>query len=306
MADLARIARPWLFSLRQPIRTPTASLGFSHRISTTACRPNTKRARAVKASQNARRAQKDKAMQVEAMSSFLLPLTIVPPPIWRYPRSPAKFAHMLWLLGKNRLQTWGSLAGIYFMSARTKGLIGWPLFRARRAACIPAAKALHQQMSEAAAAGDKDTLRRVCTSEWFQTLAGAIDARPPGQRAEWELVRYDHRLRYPRLADFRVTYQPAASSSSAGGMKLVKQAVVSISSVQRLARFDDRNGGAVVPGSRRERPMLEHVVLQAEINPSTFQAEPWKIWGNLPEMPYETIRDDAIIFQEAMANPRRS
>jgi protein MBA1 len=208
---------------------------------------------------------------------------------------------MLWLLGKNRVVTWGSLLGIYFMSARTKGF-GWPRFRSNKKSCIPAAKALHAQMSEAVATGDKDTLRRICSAELFQTLAGAIDSRPPGIRTEWELVRYDNKWRYPRLADFRISYQPMASSK---GMKLIKQAVVSISSVQRLTRYDDNNGGAKVPGSERERYMTEHVVLQSDVNGNTYKAEPWKLWGNLPEMPYETIRDDAIMYQEAMANNSR-
>jgi protein MBA1 len=224
----------------------------------------------------------------------------VTPPITRFPlSSPSKLAHMIWLVAKNRAMTWGSLLGIYFISSQKNGF-SWPPFRANKGSCIPAAKALHAQMSEATAVADKETLRRICAGELFQNLAGGIDSRPPGIRTEWELVRYDSKWRYPRLADFRVSYQPMGSSKS--GMRLLKQAVVSISSVQRLVRYDETKGGALVPGSERERHMLEHVVLQSIVDQKTFESGPWKVWGNLPEMPYETIRDDADMFAAATAS----
>lgn len=80
---------------------------------------------------------------------------------------------------------------------------------------------------------------------------------------------------------------------------MVKQVVVSISSVQRLTRYSD-DDGRPVPGSGRERHMIEHLVLQAFVADGSFEAGPWKIWGTLPEMPFERIRDDDIIFKEAM------
>ncbi|KAI0906132.1 hypothetical protein F4823DRAFT_608315 [Ustulina deusta] len=302
MADLARTARPWLFPLRQPMRTSTVAspyLGIAYRraiSATTACRALKPRDR----NSPRRPPLKDQALKRESRSSFLLPYTIVAPPVWRFPRSPVKFWRMAWLLAKNRAFALLSMLGVYIESMNRA--FRWPLFRARRRNCIPTAKALHVQMSEAVAAGDKETLRRVCTTELFQTLAGTIDARPAGLRTEWELVRYRDRLAYPRLADFRVTYLPVPGGKA---MKLIKQAVVSISSVQRLTRYDDAKGGAKVPGGARERHMTEHIVLQAEIKDKTYEAEPWKIWGTLPEMSYEAIRDDIRMFDEATANNAR-
>ncbi|KAF2968695.1 hypothetical protein GQX73_g4884 [Xylaria multiplex] len=299
MAELARIARPWLL-LRSPrqlpmrIASPYLGLGYSGRGVST--RPSKRGGITA-----GRDRQRDREMQMNAMSSFLLPYTIVPPPLWRFPLSPVTFSKMVWMLAKNRAVAWGSLLGVYFVSMRKKGF-GWPLFKANKRSCIPAAKALHVQMSEAVALGDKETLRRICTTELFQTLAGAIDSRPPGVRTEWELVRYDNKLVYPRLTDFRVTYQPGPSGK---GMLLIKQAVVSISSVQRLTRYDEANGGQRIPGSERERYMTEHLVLQAGVKDGTFESEPWKIWGTLPEMSYETMRDDTAMYQEAMANNAR-
>ena len=223
---------------------------------------------------------------------------MVAPPIWRFPLSPVKAAHMAYLIAKNRVTSLLAMLGIYFVSMPSKG-VGMPRFRARRRAAVPTAKALHAQMSEALAAGDKETLRRVCRPEFFRILAGAIDSRPRGQRAEWELVRYKDKMRYPRLADFRAMYQQGASGKGTD-MTLMKQAVVSISSVQRIARYD---GGAKIPGSEREQHMLEHIVLQAEVSDKTFEAGPWKIWGTVPEMSFERIVEDDMLGREMLKRP---
>ncbi|KAI1160207.1 hypothetical protein F5B18DRAFT_654889 [Nemania serpens] len=314
MADLARIcARPWLLSRRQLIRTPAATsscLGFRHSLgpkrdisTTTACRA-AKRDKYIKPRKLSNsQQQKNQMAKYDQTAALLLPLTIVPPPIWRFPRSPAKLGGLIWLLVKNRFQALRSLVGVYFVSMQTGGF-SRPRFRARKRGSIPAAKVLHAQMSEAVAAGDKEALRQICTPELFQTFAAAIDARPPGVRSQWELVRYDNRLLYPRIADFRVTYLPRPGSSKS--LRLVKQAVVSLSSVQRLTRYNDARGGELVPGSERERHLTEHVVLQASVKDGTFEAEPWKVWGTLPEMTYETMRDDTAAYIEIASSQGRA
>ncbi|KAI0521142.1 hypothetical protein F5B22DRAFT_39924 [Xylaria bambusicola] len=295
MAELARIPRPWLPLLRRPIQTcmvasPYVGLGQSRSFSATAAVYRTQMKTAHKSMRR---------NEVNAQPQFLLPFTIVPPPIWRWPTSPSKFFQMAYLVAKNRFQALFSLIGIYFVSFPEKSF-GLPRFRAHKGATIPTAKALHLEMSEAVASGDKETLRRVCSGGFFGTLAGVIDNRPHGVRAEWELLRYVDKARYPRLADFRCSYQPSPSGK-AKDMRLVKQAVVSISSVQRIARYYDRYGGAKIPGSEREQHLVEHIVLQAEIKDKTFESEPWKIWGTLSEMSFEKMRDDAALFTELMA-----
>ncbi|KAI0008645.1 hypothetical protein F4779DRAFT_586184 [Xylariaceae sp. FL0662B] len=292
MAELVRLPRPWLLA---SIRSPAPSavlcrLGLYRPVGTSRTYASTARSRG-----GARRGRsgsnsivtKEKAQMVEASLSFLIPLTLVAPPIWRYPRQPKHFIHFLWLHGKNRLQTLWSIIGMKLMSM-PKVLRSRPRFKARRGNAVPAAKALHVTMSEALAVGDKDTLRRICSGELYKTLAGTVDSRPRGERAEWELVRYDQRWRYPRLADWRFSYMPMHS----GGMHLLKQAVVSIASVQRLARYDDNNGGAKIPGSERTREMIEHIVLQADIDQTTYQSGPWIVWGWLPETTYESYIED--------------
>lgn len=310
MAELARMAaaaRPCLLSpLRRPAHASTTTttmaslylgLGLGHNsrsISSTIACPSKKPMAGPSAS--AKRAlERRRAADMQSTTSWLLPFTIVPPPLWRWPRSPIKLCQMIWFVGRNRCTSLATLVGVYFMSSKDRGW-KWPIFRAGKSAAVPAAKALQVQMCEAVAAGDRETLRRICANELFQLLAAAIDARPADVRTEWELVRYEYALRYPRLADFRVTYQPHPTNKS---LRLVKQAVVSIASVQRLTRY--AKSGQKIPGSDRERHMIEHFVIQAQVKQDTYEAGPWQIWGTLPEMSYETMAEDTKIFEETMA-----
>lgn len=177
-------------------------------------------------------------------------------------------------------------------------LISRPRFKFHKSAAIPTAKALHIQMSEAMAIGDKETLRSICTPELFQTLGATIDSRPKGTHAEWELVRYDRRLFFPRLADWRIGYQPLRD----GDMKMIKQAVVSIASVQRIARYDDTKGGAKIEGSERVRHMTEHIVIQSAVDRTTYESSPWRIWGTLSENTYEEYLSERENFEALAAN----
>ncbi|RYP77793.1 hypothetical protein DL771_000890 [Monosporascus sp. 5C6A] len=204
---------------------------------------------------------------------------------------------MLWLHLKARLDAFKSLVGFKVLSA-PKPFMSRPKFQAQRASAIPTAKALHVQMSEAFAAGDRETLRSICSTELHKSLVEAIDARPRGVRTEWELVKYDKTWYYPRLADWRIAILPRQT----GGVVTIKQAVVSISSVQRLARYDDAKGGAKIKDSERVRHMLEHIVLQADINDKTYEHGPWRLWGTIPESTYESylreLADSQVVFSE--------
>lgn len=181
-------------------------------------------------------------------------------------------------------------------------LVSRPRFKFHKSSVVPTAKALHVRMSEAMAAGDKETLRSICTPELFETLAATIDSRPHGVRASWELVRYTYPLRYPRIADWRVGYQPLSNND----MKIVKQVVVSIASVQRIARYDDTANGAMIPGSERTRQMIEHIVMQAIVEKDTYINGPWKIWGTLPESTYEEYLAELENIEALMADQAKS
>ena len=205
---------------------------------------------------------------------------------------------MLWLHSMAKAQSLYSLLGYKLASAPTP--FSRSRFKANRSNSIPTAKALHVRMNDAFAAGDRETLRAICTDDLFKRMVGAIDARPKDVRTEWELLKYDQTWYYPRLADWRVVMIPRPGGVG-GGHRVIKQAVVSIASVQRLARYDDspQGGGAKIEGSERVRNMLEHIVLQAEVDPKTFKAHPWKIWGNTPEHTYESWLEELANYEAA-------
>ncbi|OTB07315.1 hypothetical protein M426DRAFT_318001 [Hypoxylon sp. CI-4A] len=304
MADLMRISRPWLLaSLQSRTRPSPIIYNLCRSLSTTTLQYNlrgrgSKRSRISQSKSSG--SKKGEMMHIEANMTMLLPHTLVAPPVWRYPREPSKFAHMLWLNIKARMQSLWAVISMKVMSQPTM-LLSKPRFKFYRSATVPTAKALHVQMSEALAVGDKETLRSICTPELFQTLAATIDSRPKGVRAEWELVRYDQRWRYPKIADWRVGYQPLMD----GSMKTIKQAVVSIASVQRIARYDDTRGGVKIAGSERVRHMTEHIVLQSILDRSTFESAPWRIWGTLSEATYEGYKAELENLNAIMADQAR-
>ncbi|KAK8073867.1 hypothetical protein PG994_004766 [Apiospora phragmitis] len=204
---------------------------------------------------------------VENMA-FLLPQTFVAPPLSRWPRSPAKFLKMAWIATSSRVYNYVTLLGFKIAS-----LPDWrsrPKFKIRREVILPTAKALHLKMNEALARGDKEALRRICTNELWQKLAGIIDARPRGYRGEWELVKYRSALSYPRIAEDKMAVMPTPS----GAQRAFRQAVVSIASVQRMVRH--------VPGKPKvvtEKPMLEHLVLSTRVDhTNTYEQTPWEVW----------------------------
>ncbi|KAI1771629.1 hypothetical protein F4818DRAFT_428448 [Hypoxylon cercidicola] len=304
MADLMRISRPWLLS-PQHWRAPSPILcGLYRTISTTAPRPYAAKKGPKSKTWRSRSGtrKQDGLAQAQANMTLLLPETLVAPPLSRYPLHPAKFVQMLWLHLRARAQSLWAVVSMK-VTSQPKIFVSKPLFQFRKSAAIPTAKALHAQMSSAMAMGDKDVLRQICTPELFLTLATTVDSRPKGTRVEWELVKYDKRWRYPRIADWRVGYQPLHD----GGMKLIKQVVVSIASVQRITRYDDANGGVKVPGSERVRHMIEHMVLQAEVDTVTYEARPWRIWGTLSEATFESYKTEvenirAIMLEQSKAS----
>ncbi|KAI0172389.1 hypothetical protein GGR52DRAFT_403355 [Hypoxylon sp. FL1284] len=290
MADLMRISRPWLLPTRMVWRAPSPVLCGLYRTTTIPLRQYSTR-RPTRNSDSARaklfnvNQRKDDLINMQANMTILIPETLVAPPLSRYPRQPSKFFDMLWLHIRARAQAFWAVLGMK-LSSQPRIFITKPLFKFHKSAAIPAAKALHVRMSEAMAVGDKDSLRHICTPELFTTLASTIDARPRGTRVQWELVKYDQQWRHPRIADWRVGYQPGFD----GGVRTLKQVVVTISSVQRVTRYDDTQRGAKVPGSERVRHMTEHLVLQAQVDNVTYEAGPWKIWGTLSESTYEAYK----------------
>ncbi|KAH9897084.1 hypothetical protein F4778DRAFT_243348 [Xylariomycetidae sp. FL2044] len=305
MADLVRLTRPWLLSaaafssssVLSPRAVSPGLLRLSRGISTTTPRHATGGALRRKPKISELQMSKLRSQQADNSASRLIPMTLVSPPIARFPRQPRDFFRFAWLLLKNRALTRFTIIGIQMMSM-PRILLSRPRLKVNRSSALPAAKNLHVQMCEAVASGDKEMLRRICATELFVKLSGAIDARPPHLATTWELLHYESDRwwnvpRYPRLSDFRVMYGPTMG----GGSRIVKQAVVSIASVQRLDRSDRGRGDLRTLGGDKEKHMLEHIVIQSEVDTATYESGPWKIWGNLPESTLESYLEEVKMVE---------
>lgn len=278
MAELARLSRPWLLaSIRAHgplLRAPLIARSFGSTSSY------------AKVGTRHGPSRQEKMPQLR-QPTFLLPGTLVTPSFRNFPTSPAEFGGFVWYIFRTRLQALGANIGAKIMSM-DRLLLSRPKLKLGRAQAVPAAKALHAQMSEAVAAADVATIRRVCLPELADSLIESIQSRPRGIRYAWTLVKYNSTTTYPRLADFRAVTMPVQGSTQ---NQILKQAVVSISSTQKIARYDDTKGGALVPGSERAVDLVEHIVLQAPVSMRNWTSEPWKIWGTINESTYQDALD---------------
>lgn len=223
--------------------------------------------------------------------SVLVPMTFVEPPLWRWPTSPGAFLHMGWLVGKNR--TMNLLYRLLYKIYSKPSFFGKSKLQLKRGAVVPAARDLHARFNAAIAAGDKAELRRVCTQELYEKMAGVVDARPRAARVlRWEVERYEAPWYYPRVTDDKIAQMPMTPTES----RTIRQAVVSIASTQRVARLDA--AGREVPGSAKSRRVLEHIVLTSYIDEHTWEQTPWRIWGTLPESTVQGHLEEVQAYED--------
>ena len=70
----------------------------------------------------------------------------------------------------------------------------------------------------------------------------------------------------------------------------VMQAVVKIASRQKLTRFvKGKSGLEVVPGSGKEKDVVEYVVLQKQYD--SWREGEWQVWGTTKETTLEDIEE---------------
>lgn len=206
--------------------------------------------------------------------TVVFPGTFIRPPLSQWPKGIMNWLYFFGQLVMTELVEIGSAAMIKFTSKPT--LFKRAIFKHNKSAIILTAKALHRQMAEALATGDKETLRKVCVARFATALRASIDSRPKGRRYGWELVEYTNKLWYPSIRSYRMT-----PLSKLKGAPVVQQVVVALSSKQRRVEYDDsRKGqGKMVPGSEREVDVVEYVALVNIINAKTFTSDTWKILG---------------------------
>jgi mitochondrial protein MBA1 len=196
--------------------------------------------------------------------------TFVAGPLRLVAKSPREFLLYQWLRVQARFKDfWGffamKISSMPRFSAR-------PKYKIQRKTIIPSAVALHLRMSEAMAAGDKTALQEVCVYNLGQRLIRTLDRRNPAERVSWEVIEYNQPFWYPRIMSHKIAqFSPELA---------IQQAVVAISSTQKLARHDKKTGD-VVPKSSKVQMLTEYVVISRQVPTGTWAPGPWKLFGNM-------------------------
>ncbi|CZR64114.1 uncharacterized protein PAC_14011 [Phialocephala subalpina] len=209
--------------------------------------------------------------------TFITPRGKNAPSLFRTPRSFLKLHyHRIKYRFRDRL----SLLVLKFTSPKEKGFLRRSL-KISRSTVKPTAVALHRQMYTSFAEGDIASLRRICTDGIYESFRGRIGSRPRGETVQWELVKYNKRSRIVSDRGMKLLVDGAA----------VRQAVVRICSRQKLTRLRRvKNGDAeVVPGSGKEKDVVEYVVLQQRLE--AWKPGPWQVWGTTGETTLQDLEE---------------
>ena len=165
-----------------------------------------------------------------------------------------------------------------------------PQFKARLSKIPPTAKIMYRELLEAFAAGDKETIKKVCTPHLASQYNNAIDKRSRGVGVRWELVKYSGS---PKLKSYMII-----PMNSKNNEVLTEQAVVAISSTQRSSKWNTALNQPV-PGSERERDGVEYVVLKREYSKALWRpTTDWQIWGTTEPTTLKAIRDDMEMIKQ--------
>ena len=149
-----------------------------------------------------------------------------------------------------------------------------------RSTLTPTAIALHRQMYTSFAEGDVVALRKICTDGLYDSFRARIGNRAKGEEVVWQLVDYNQRS---KLISNRAARLPIDGAA-------VMQAVVKIASRQKLTRsVKGKSGMEVVPGSGKEKDVVEYVVLQKQYD--NWREGEWQVWGTTQETTLEDIEE---------------
>lgn len=143
-----------------------------------------------------------------------------------------------------------------------------------RSKVAPAAVELHQKMYSAFADGDLQKLKEICTEGIHDSFRARIGGRKRLERVKWELLKYN---KSAKVVSDRMARLPGPGGNA------MRQAVVRISSQQRVTRFV---GGMQVKGTGVKKDVVEYVVVQSKID--KWKPGGWKVWGTTRET---TLKD---------------
>lgn len=205
------------------------------------------------------------------------------------PTAPREALTYLWY----RFRAWISTLGL-IIGTKTDSMVNWktrPRFKARLSRIPPTAKTMYRELLEAFAAGDKETVRKLCTPHLAGQYTKAIDKRRATEGVRWELVKYSGS---PRLKSYMIIPMNQHDKDT-----MTEQAVVSVTSTQRMSRTNRNMKDAVVPGSEKEQTGTEYVVLKRDYSKAEWRPlGEWQIWGTTEPTTLKKIQDDMKEIQE--------
>jgi protein MBA1 len=131
-------------------------------------------------------------------------------------------------------------------------------------------------MYTAFAEGDLMTLKKICADGLRESLGARISRRGK-EKWTWELIRYTKRAK---------VMSHKGVSLGRDGMA-IRQAVVRISSLQRLTRY--RPDGEAIPGTGQEKKVKEYLVIQKRMLGG--KEADWHVWGTTEETTFEKLEE---------------
>lgn len=169
-----------------------------------------------------------------------------------------------------------------------------PQFKLGRGKLAPTAKAMYAEAMHAFAAGDAETIRKLCWPMFADRLTRAVEIRDPKSKTHFEITAYNKPLFYPRVVSRRI--EPM---HELGMDKLVDQVVVAIASTQVASRSSTTTG-EVIPGSTKVQEKIEYVCMSRIISDSTWELGDWRLFGTLSPSSYKEYEEAMALYNAEM------
>lgn len=139
-------------------------------------------------------------------------------------------------------------------------------------------------MLEAFAAGDKETINRLCTPFFAAKMQSALARRPKNETIKFQM-KYKKPLFYPKLSSHLIgMFNPFDKHH------VREQAVVAIASTQTMSKTKTVEGVSV-PAGFKAQDKLEYVAMVRDLNTKTYESTPWQIWGTTTSTTLQQSRD---------------
>lgn len=226
---------------------------------------------------------------IDRMGGFMYPNTFVPLPLSNYP-SGQKMEYA-WIRLKNFAFEVMTFAMQKFQSMPSP--FKRPEYKSSFLTISQTAKQMYIETLEAFAAGDKATINRLCHGMFASKLCAAIDKRNPKQRTTFEVVSYDKKLFYPRVASYVVTPSSFDQENEA-----IEQVVVALATTQKTAKLDAATGQRI-SNTLKMQTKVEQVVLTRNISTQTWAPQPWRIWGTTTPTTLKKYKEDLAFVNDA-------